>query len=150
MEANDAIFIPSTQDNKVYVIGEVQTPGAISWEGMLTLLESISLAGGYTQNAQNKNVLVIKGGLVEPQLQLVDAQSITREGKLENNMVLQSGDIVYVPETTMASLERYFEFASKILQPILSTESSIVLGQSVKDVLTGNVPGVGTSVNVNP
>lgn len=46
LEAEDTIFIPSSLENKVYVIGEVRNPGTVSWEGDLRLLEAVALAGG--------------------------------------------------------------------------------------------------------
>ncbi len=150
LQPNDAIFIGSTRDNKVYLIGEVKTPGAVSWEGTLSLLESISLAGGFTQDAAPENVVVIKGGLVDPSLVLVDAEGIIQKGELESDVFLKSGDIIYVPESAMASAEEYLDFATKLLQPVLATESSIVLGRSVKDIFVGDPVSTGTSINLNP
>ncbi len=150
LQGQDVIFIPSSRDNKVYVIGEVERPGSVTWTGSLSLLESVALAGGYTRDAQTRNVLVIKGGLVDPTLHLVDAKAITKEGLLENNIPLETGDVVYIPETVMASAERYFEFASTVLQPILSLESGMVLGNTVKDILTGESAGnTGTTIQLN-
>ncbi|MFQ5443140.1 MAG: polysaccharide biosynthesis/export family protein [Nitrospinales bacterium] len=149
LKANDSIFIPSSRDNKIYVIGEVRTPGSITWEGSLTYLEAIALAGGYTRKAQNQNVVVIQGGLVDPNLTLLDAESITKRGLLENNIHLTTGDIIYVPQTVMATMERYLDFVNKLIQPILTTESSIILGNQVKDIFTGGDTG-GTPIAITP
>jgi len=148
LEADDTVFIPSTSENKVYVVGEIKRPGTVVWEGDLRLLEAITLAGGYTKDSKEQNVLVIKGGLVDPTLIMVDAQSITKKGMLENNIQLASGDMIYVPQSEMATIERYLEFAMNILGPVLQLESGIVLGKSVKDVLTGKPTNVG--VNITP
>ena len=148
LEAGDTIFIPSSSENKVYVIGEVKKPGTVVWEGDLRLLEAVALAGGYTKNSKPQNVLVIKGGLAEPTLILTDAESITKKGVLENNIPLESGDMIYVPQSEMASIERYMDFAMKILAPILAVESGVILGDSATRVLTGKEPRVG--VNITP
>lgn len=97
-------------------------------------------------NSNEQNVLVIKGGLADPTLMLVDAQSITKKGTLENNIQLESGDMVYVPESGMATAERYLDFATKILSPILAVESGVILGDAVRQVFSGNSPQVGVTL----
>ncbi len=152
LQANDSIFIPSSSDNRIYVIGEVKKPGIVTWQGTLNYLNAIAMAGGYNKTAQTQNVILIRDGLVEPAMYMVDARSITREGRLEYNIPLETGDVVYVPKDAMGSAERYLEFANKLLQPILSLQSGIILGSSVKSTLTqpSGGGGVGTSINLNP
>ena len=126
LEAGDTIFIPSSLENKVYIIGEVKKPGTVVWEGDLRLLDAVALAGGYTRDSKEENVLIIKGGLVDPTLMLVDAQSITKEGMLENNIQLESGDMVYVPKTIMPTMERYLDFAVKILTLVVLADTGTI------------------------
>jgi hypothetical protein len=57
--------------------------------------------------------------------------------------------IVYVPMTEFGTSERYLEYAMKVLQPILATESVIVLGGSAINTLQGKTT-TSTSVNLNP
>ena len=145
LKANDTVFIPSSSENKVYVVGEIKRPGTVVWEGDLRLLEAVALAGGYTKDSKEQNVLVIKGSLADPTLMLVDAQSITKEGKLENNIQLESGDMIYVPKTEIASVERYLDFAIKVLSTAVLAESGYILG---KDIIDGRATNLG--VNVTP
>jgi hypothetical protein len=49
----------------------------------------------------------------------------------------------------MANTERYLDLAIKVMQGLLSLESAIVLGGSVRDVLQG-ATGAGTSIILNP
>jgi polysaccharide export outer membrane protein len=150
IEKNDAIFIASRNDNRVYVLGEVGSAGAYTWIGGLTLLEAIPLAGGYKRDAEASQILIIKGGLADPKLLLVDAKSVLEEGRLDQNVTLDSGDIVYVPKTGLATVERYLDFAAKALQPILGLESTIVLGQGAIDVLSGRRSSVDVNIPINP
>ena len=53
------------------------------------------------------------------------------------------------PMTELGTSERYLDYAVKVLQPILSAESAVVLGGSVVDTFKGTST-VGTSVNLNP
>lgn len=150
IEKNDTIFIASRSDNRIYVLGEVGSAGTYSWVGGLSLLEAIPLAGGYKRDAETREVLVIKGGLAEPKLMSVDAKSIFEEGRLDQNVALESGDIIYVPKTRLATLERYFEIAAKALQPILGIESAVILGQGVLDVIEGKDSSVNVSIPIGP
>lgn len=151
VQKNDTIFIASSRDNKVYVLGEVANAGSYFSEGGLTLLEAIPLAGGYKRDAETGEVIVIKGGLAEPTLTLVDAESVFTEGKFQNNVPLESGDIVFVPKTRLASMERYFEFATRALQPILSLGSAVILWESAIGVLGGGTSGgVDVSIPIGP
>ena len=150
IEQNDAIFIASRNDNRVYLLGEVGAAGAYTWVGGLTLLEAISLAGGYKRDAETREVLIIKGGLADPKMLLVNPKSVLEEGRLDQNIALESGDIVYVPKTRLASIERYLEFASKALQPILGLESSVILGRGAVDVIRGRKSSVDVSIPVGP
>jgi len=150
LEPNDAIFVASTRFNKIYVIGEVRNPGTITWEGSLNLVEAVTTAGGFTEDASPSRVLVIKDGLVEPTLHLVDAGRILGEGAIENNMDLESGDIVFVPVSDFATAERYLDAALKVLRPVLALESAIILGDSARKVLQGEGQTTGTSINLNP
>jgi polysaccharide export outer membrane protein len=150
MRPNASVFVASTRFNSVYVIGAVQRVGKVTWDGTLNLMEAISLAGGFGINANVSHVLVITGGIVDPTLKLVDAAAIIYRGELDKNIALGRGDIVYVPTSELGTAERYFDFALKVFQPILATESSIVLGNAVGNIIRGNSTQTGTSINVSP
>jgi polysaccharide biosynthesis/export protein len=150
LRPGDAVYVPSIRDNKVYVLGEVGSPGVISWQGSISLLQAIPLVGGLTKDARSDTVLVIRGGVSDPHLQLVDLAALTRSGKLENDVLLERGDIVFVPKSTFAQVERYTDFALKIMQMVLQGEAAIILGDQVRDVMRGVSNGVGSSIILNP
>ena len=150
LRSNSSIYIASTRYNVAYVIGEVQRAGRVNWEGNLTLADAVSLASGVTTKAKVDHVLVISGGITNPSLRVVDLGAILYRGELEKNVQVSRGDIVFVPATYMASSERYFDYALKVMQPVLETEAGIILGGSAINVLQGRNAGTGTSINLNP
>jgi protein involved in polysaccharide export with SLBB domain len=150
LRSGDAVYVPSIRDNKVYVLGEVGSPGVISWQGSISLLQAIPLVGGLTKEARGDMVLVIRGGVSDPHLQLVDLAALTRSGKLENDIVLERGDVVFVPKSTFAQVEHYTDFALKVMQMVLQGEAAIILGDQVRDVMRGVSNGVGSSIILNP
>lgn len=58
LEANDTIFIPRNP-NVVYVVGEVGIPATVKYKPGASLSYYINQAGGYTQNSDEGNEIVI-------------------------------------------------------------------------------------------
>jgi polysaccharide export outer membrane protein len=149
LRPNSSIYIASTRFNSAYVIGEVRSAGRVTWDGQLSLMDAIGLAGGFNPKAKLDHVLVISGGLSDPTLKLVDAAGFLYRGELGNNVALARGDIVYVPLTDLGASERYFDYALKVLQPVLAAESSVILGGAMIQTLDGKT-SQGTSINLTP
>lgn len=82
---------------EVYVSGEVVRPGMIPYRGGLTLVQALSSAGGFTQRARRKEVLLIRPGPDnEPVGTLIDVKEIQRKGQMSMDVALAPLDIVYV------------------------------------------------------
>jgi polysaccharide export outer membrane protein len=142
LRPNDAILIPNVSAKKAFILGEVKQPLVVTLKHNMTLIESISMAGGFTRDAKSENVLIVRGGLGNPQVITVNVDRITDSGTTgHSNVLLQPNDIVYVPQTLMAKIDRVAEHVSKILSPIILTEFGISLYPSVKSVITtGTTP----------
>ena len=139
------ISVTSVQSQKVVVLGEVSNPGFFSLSRPLNVLEAISTAGGFTLDAKQNSVLLIRGGLDRPKLKTLDLKKALKKGDLTFNVALQGGDIVYVPASFIAQVDRFFEHLTNILRPIVTLEHGIVLEPMVEDVLKGKEvrPGIG-------
>ncbi|HCL89930.1 MAG TPA: hypothetical protein DHW70_01185, partial [Candidatus Atribacteria bacterium] len=118
LESGDSLFVPIALENYIYVLGEVKKPGLYAIEEVCTVVEAISLAGGYTDNARLKSCVVIRRfprdeeGLKMRTITLKDVkvirekyeqvieinlEKILKDGELAQNIALQPQDIVYVP-----------------------------------------------------
>jgi polysaccharide biosynthesis/export protein len=82
----DSIYIPKAAF--VYVMGEVKTPGAFKITKGLTVLRSITLAGGFTQLANRKKTQIIRK---------VDKEEKTINAKMDD--LVMPDDIITVPES---------------------------------------------------
>jgi len=96
----DVINVPIDRLLHVYVDGAVRKPGEVEYKASrpLTLLQAIAAAGGLSERASQKGIVVIRahpGGAQE--MIKVDLKAV-RKGKQEN-FVLENGDSIYVPET---------------------------------------------------
>lgn len=131
------VSVTSVQSQKIMVLGEVSKPGIFTLDRQINVMEAISTAGGMTNDAKLNNVLLIRRKQDKPNIVSLDLKKAFKEGDLSQNMVLQSGDIVYLPAVTIANVSWYFNHLSKILSPIVNLESGIVLWPQAESVLQG-------------
>ncbi len=100
LQAGDVLNVPIDRILHVYVDGAVRKPGEVEYKASrpLTLLQAIAAAGGLSERASQKGIVLIRtheGGAQEAIK--VDLKAV-RKGK-QDNFVLESGDSIYVPET---------------------------------------------------
>ncbi len=118
LESGDSLFVPLSLENNIYVLGQVNSPGLYPIKDECTVVKAITLAGGYTANARLKSCVVIRRfprdeeGLKMQTITLNDVKiirekyeqvieinliKILKDGELDQNIVLQPRDIVYMP-----------------------------------------------------
>jgi len=83
LQPNDTVFVP--QAPKIFVSGEVKSPGAYGWFPGMTTRQLISLAGGLTPDGSDGRLKVVRQ---------VDGQS--EEGKIKLDDPVKPGDTVVV------------------------------------------------------
>ena len=93
----DTIYVPKREP--VYVIGQVAKQGAIPVpvSHPLTVSKAISLAGGLTPFARHSRVRVTRRTPEGVKVFTVDVGDVLM-GRLDADMALTAGDMVYVPE----------------------------------------------------
>jgi len=94
----DLLFIPKA-DN-FYIIGQVKDPGSYPYlENEISLVEAISMAGGFTQiAARNKTRIIRVENGVEKIIE-VRVDAITDSGKKTQDILILPGDVIVVPES---------------------------------------------------
>ncbi|NWF52701.1 MAG: polysaccharide export protein [Nitrospirae bacterium] len=132
-----SVSIKSVQSQKVYVLGEVVKPGVFTINTSMNVLEAISSAGGFTKDAKDKSVFVIRGNRDNPQLIKLDLKDALKKGSIAHNIELQGNDIVFVPATFIADASRFAVYLRNLLWPVLLFEETIVRGKDVTDVMRG-------------
>lgn len=97
-----SIFIKEYSARQVYVLGEVKNPGAfpLPTEASLTVLEAISLAGGFTPVAAQDRTRVIRTGPDgRPANFVISVTAITKGGQKDKDLPLAASDVVFVPQS---------------------------------------------------
>ncbi len=92
-----SVLIREYNSKKIFVFGEVQKPGTFPYEGEMTIIQAITLAGGFTKLAAKNNTNVTR--LVAGQERKIRVPVEDIGVGREKNFVLQPGDIVFVPES---------------------------------------------------
>ena len=83
--------------NKVYVIGQVNRPGEFVVNPQVDVMQALSMAGGVTAFAATNDIKILRrtrSGQIALSFKYND---VLKGRNLEQNVVLQSGDIVVVP-----------------------------------------------------
>jgi polysaccharide biosynthesis/export protein len=102
-----AVVVRTLNNRRVYVGGEVRTPGLIPMPGQLTVLEAVMLAGGFNYlSADRRNIVVIRERDGKYYGTALDYQD-TLEGKAGQAFYVQPLDIVYVSSTQITDVNRW-------------------------------------------
>lgn len=83
----DTIFVPRTDPTRIFVSGQVRTPGAYSITENTSVLQALALAGGVTEGAAINRLRIMR---------IVNGQQKTFNVKISD--IVQPGDTLVVPE----------------------------------------------------
>ncbi len=92
-----SVLIREYNSKKIFVFGEVQKPGTFPHDGEMTIIQAITLAGGFTKLAAKNSTNVTR--IVEGQERKIRVPVEDIGVGREKNFLLQPGDIVFVPES---------------------------------------------------
>ena len=95
-EPQVSVIILQVNAPKYFVMGNVTRPGPYPLRSETSVLQALSLAGGFTQFASPRSIKLIRNTRGKQQVQKVNYYKIIDEGG-EGNYILQSGDTVVVP-----------------------------------------------------
>jgi polysaccharide export outer membrane protein len=120
LDANDVIFIPAygggaglpaaaaavgspggpgTLEARVFILGEVKTPGAVGFSPNMRLSQALTLVGGPTDVAVLESARVIRGGLQNPQIVEADFRKLLEQGDPREDLALQPNDLIVLPRS---------------------------------------------------
>lgn len=96
---NPTVSVVVTEANsfKVFVSGEVRTPGVYRIRSETTLVQVIPMAGGFTEWANQKKILIIRKEDGKEKRITVNYKKILSGEDASANMIMKPGDTVVVP-----------------------------------------------------
>ncbi|MCC7032951.1 MAG: polysaccharide biosynthesis/export family protein [Acidobacteria bacterium] len=96
-EVNVAVVVRQINSRKIFVTGEVATPGTYPLTAPRTVMQAIALAGGLTEFADAKNITVLRTQGGRAQSFKFNYRDVSKGKGLEQNIQLEPGDTVVVP-----------------------------------------------------
>ncbi|HPD47251.1 MAG TPA: polysaccharide biosynthesis/export family protein [Anaerohalosphaeraceae bacterium] len=96
----------TNQSKYYYILGQVQRPGAQIFTGRETTLSAIAKANPNVR-AWEEAIQVIRPSLdlnERPKIFELDFKKMIEHGDMSKNVLLQEGDIIYVPPTILGSI----------------------------------------------
>ncbi len=97
LKAEDIIYIPDNELNKIYVVGAVNTPKYIFYREGIRILDAILEAGGFNKFAKENDVQIVRKDPKQKPL-TVKVGDLMKDGNLTQNVSLMPGDYVIVKE----------------------------------------------------
>jgi polysaccharide export outer membrane protein len=95
-EPQVSVIVLQINAPKFYVIGNVVRPGTYPLRGETSVLQALSLAGGFTQFASLKSMKLIRNTGGKQEVRKINYYDVIGKGG-EGNYLLKSGDTIVVP-----------------------------------------------------
>lgn len=116
------VRVLSYRGQKVQVTGEVKTPGPLAVSDVpLTLVDAITRSGGTNSDADIQRVRLTRNN----KLYVLDADRMLDKGDTTQNVMLQNGDVINVPDRTDSRVFVMGEVKTPIQLPIIRGRMTI-------------------------
>jgi polysaccharide export outer membrane protein len=96
-KAQVSVFIKEYQSSRVAIIGAVEKPGMYELVGRQTLLQMISQAGGFKENAANEIYVLREGQDGNTASISIDLEDLLLNGNQKLNIPIQPNDVINIP-----------------------------------------------------
>jgi polysaccharide export outer membrane protein len=127
LQNGDFIFIPQSEDQIAYVLGEVPRPGVMVLRSEMTVLDAVMYAGGPTLNADDQKIFLVRTLEGKGYVTQVDMENMIKTGDMRMNYKLRDGDIVYVSQSGVGKINT---FLTQLLPGMRAVDFTISTGES--------------------
>lgn len=119
LDAGDVVYVPwlTEEANRVYVLGEVRSPGIYTFKGSnMKIFDAVMKAGGVTIFAREESTKIVRGDVTQPEVLSADIQRLAEQGDQTQNLSLVDGDLVYVPRSIIGDVNLFVKRIAPIIQ----------------------------------
>ncbi len=92
-----SVIVNASNSYRVFVSGEVSKKGVYNLRSETTILQLIPMAGGFTEWANPKKILIIRKENGKERRFTINYKKLVNGEDLDSNIVLKSGDTIIVP-----------------------------------------------------
>ena len=91
------VTVKSPESQKIYILGEVSNTGEYPLTKNLTVLQAFALAGGFTEWASKKEIILMRKEGGKEKIYRINYKSIIKGKDLGQNLTLKADDTIIVP-----------------------------------------------------
>ena len=95
-DPNVTIVVRQINSRRVFITGQINKPGPYNLSPGLTVMQLIAMAGGLTEFADSKNILIMRTENGKPVALRFNYKEVMERKKLQQNIELKAGDTVAV------------------------------------------------------
>lgn len=95
--AEVTVIVRESRSQMIYAIGKVARPGPYPLTAGMTILQALSTAGGFTEWADQKNIMIMRRQAGKEIQIPFNYKEFTSGQNLEKNILLHPGDTIVVP-----------------------------------------------------
>ena len=104
------VVIRTYGSSRIFVGGEVKTPGVLPLQGPTDVMQGVLMAGGFLNTARSGEVVVIRRRADNvPMLRTVDLGRYAGSVDPRDDIPLQSQDVVFVPKAKVAEFDLFID-----------------------------------------
>ncbi|GBC59237.1 sugar ABC transporter substrate-binding protein [Desulfonema ishimotonii] len=92
-----SVAVKASVSKRFYIIGEIAKPGEYPLIKHLTVVQAFALAGGFTEWASTKDIILIRHEAGEEKVISVNYKNIMKGEDLDSNVPLKADDIIVIP-----------------------------------------------------
>jgi polysaccharide export outer membrane protein len=108
-----AVFLKDFEKPYFIAAGQVAKPGKYELRSALTVTQAIAIAGGFNDSAKHSQVVLFRplpdGGF---EANLLNIKQLLAERNLSEDMRLEPGDTLYVPQNTLSKIRKFIPSTS--------------------------------------
>lgn len=91
------VAVRQIQNNKIFVVGKVTRPGEYVATHYVDVMQALAMSGGLNAYANGDNIKILRRVNGKVQSMPFEYGDVSNGKSLEQNIILQSGDVVVVP-----------------------------------------------------
>jgi len=137
------VRVVAFRSKRYYVLGQVASPGAQMYSGRDTVLGALALAGSPTVLAWVDRIQVVRPSgnkNVKPKIFEFNFDRAAAHGDASKDVLLQEGDIIYVPPTVLAAAAMKIE---EFIRPVARAFSGYYIMGGGDTADASRIRGVG-------
>ena len=104
------VIVRAYASSRIFVGGDVKTPGVLPMQGPTDVLQGVLMAGGFLPTARTDQIVIIRRRADHvPMLRTVNLQRYEGSADPQDDIPLEAADVVFVPKSNIAEFDLFVD-----------------------------------------